>query len=247
MSRASSEATNSKQQFALAVSAALAAFADVDAVILFGSVARGDANPSSDIDLMVVADRKPDPTDLRRRLPDSFREGCLSLACRSSRQFLKLLAQGDSFAAHLHCEGIVLHDRSQLVTDALSAPLPRGSADDELTRHLRRLRILEDLRQFDGYFLFCYARLYAIAKSIVMVGLHRRGIPDFDRRQAFVRFRSAHPAVERDVDLVARLAPFYDVVTHGEHRALPKPYEGVAAERMAASVIDAIKAIARVA
>jgi hypothetical protein len=247
VSRASSEATRSKRQLALDVSATLAAFADVDAVVLFGSVARGDAKPSSDIDLMVVADHEPDPIDLRRRLPPDFRKGCLSLVCRSSHQFLKLLAQGDSFAAHLHREGVILHDRSQLVTDALSSPLPQGSADDELAKHLRRLRTLEDLRQFNGYFLFCYARLYGIAKSIVMVGLQRRGIPNFDRRQAFALFKSEHPAVEHEVDLVARLAPFYDVVMHGEQRALEKPYEGVAAERMAASVIGAIKAIARVA
>jgi len=246
VSRASLEATSSKRQFALAVSARLAEFADIEAVILFGSVARGDASPSSDIDMMVVADSEPDPTELRRRLGSSQEER-LSLVCRSPRQFLKLLNQGDSFAAHLHYEGVVLYDRSRLVAGALSSPLPQGSSDEEVAKHVRRLRTLEDLSQFDGYFLFCYARLYAIAKSIVMVSLYRNDNPSFDRKQAFLRFKSEHPAVEHEVELLLRLAPFYDVVTHGEDRALPKAYEGLAAERMAAKAIEAIKAIARVA
>jgi predicted nucleotidyltransferase len=82
----------------------------VDAVVLFGSVARGDAGPTSDIDLMVLA---PPGWDGRSDLAEAVRDR-LGNACDvlvfTPLEFTRLAVSGEEpVVAQILADGVVLH------------------------------------------------------------------------------------------------------------------------------------------
>lgn len=83
-------------------------------VILFGSAARADAKPDSDLDLLVVLDDDaPKEAFHWSRVRDARRDfrGALDLvACRAGTLARRALAPG-SFAATILREGVVVYDR----------------------------------------------------------------------------------------------------------------------------------------
>ncbi len=224
---------------------ALASDPRVEAVILFGSVARGTAKPGSDIDLFVVSTPSQlEPTVIRRRLARLVAHP-IAIACLSHQQFVHLMASGDSFACHLSAEGTVLHDRSRAITAALASG-PTADLDREIKRHLRRLSSLERLEQFGGYFVFLYSRIYSIGKSIVIARLCASGVAVFDRERAFAAFARHHPELRKDLAAITDLAPFYEATTRRSDTGLTDPHEGPEGERRATRALDAVRAIAGV-
>lgn len=245
MSRPASEAAQFKRSVADAVTRTLETIDYIDAVILFGSVARGDAAAASDIDLLIVVDTEPDPGGLRREVKRTWPHYQISLACRTREQMSELLRRRNSFAAHLHSEGLILLDRNQTMAAFQASTFSHCSVATELEEHLRRLLPLQDLRQFGGYFPFCFARLYSIAKSIVILGLHQSGEAEFDRTRAFTQFAQRHSDLLPKIELLTQLEPYYEQANRGSRSVLPKPYEGPVARDRALHAIMAIKDIAR--
>jgi len=84
---------------------------DPDRVILFGSHARGDAGPDSDVDLLVVMDA---PNEINQSiritlaLPDEFP---LDIIVRTPDRLRERLELGDWFLRTVMEEGIVLHEK----------------------------------------------------------------------------------------------------------------------------------------
>ena len=90
------------------------------AVALFGSHARGDAHPDSDLDLLVIADGLPDELKRQRRmvydlLPDDL-EISTQLVVYSRERFL---ANFPSFYLDLGLDAKVLHDSNGFLQQQL--------------------------------------------------------------------------------------------------------------------------------
>jgi predicted nucleotidyltransferase len=85
---------------------------DPDRVILFGSHARGDAGPDSDVDLLVVMDA---PNEINQSIritlamPDEFP---LDIIVRTPDRLRERLELGDWFLRTVMEEGIVLHEKT---------------------------------------------------------------------------------------------------------------------------------------
>jgi predicted nucleotidyltransferase len=82
------------------------------AAILFGSFARGDATPGSDIDLLLVLES--DPRLPRDRIPDFLPTGLpagVDVIPLTRSELYERLAAGDAFLARVLSEGEVLFDR----------------------------------------------------------------------------------------------------------------------------------------
>jgi predicted nucleotidyltransferase len=91
----------------------IVAHADPLQVILFGSRARGNARPESDLDLAVVLDAPEE--ELRQRLPHSVLRGLrmeVSLIVASKAKFDLHRPWQNSIFHSTDQEGIVLYDRS---------------------------------------------------------------------------------------------------------------------------------------
>jgi predicted nucleotidyltransferase len=213
----------------------------VDGVCLFGSVARGNPNEWSDIDLLVVgSDRKLSPTVLLSKLPQELKTNKMSLFYYTHDELQDMFTAGLSFAKHLRREAQVLYDRTGFLTSLLDSDLKtKTSVQAELEAHLGQLAVYNDLQMFKDNFLFVLARLYTIGKAVVMLALVAEGADEFSRDAAFARFAEQHPELASEVAMIARLRPFYRRVTQRGSEPLPFPYRG--AEREVREAISAIR------
>lgn len=96
------------------------AISAIEAVLLFGSVARGDANPWSDIDLLVTSSN-PKLTVAELRKVVSGRNH-VSLIYYRTPSFAKLYRRHPLFIAHLKKEGVVLFDPAGVLSRLLNSP-----------------------------------------------------------------------------------------------------------------------------
>jgi predicted nucleotidyltransferase len=212
----------------------------VEGVCLFGSVARGNPNEWSDIDLLVVgSDRKLSPTVLLSKLPQELKTNKMSLFYYTHDELQDMFTAGLSFAKHLQREARVLYDRTGFLTLLLDSNLEKTSVQAELEAHLGQLAAYSDLRMFKDNFLFVLARLYTIGKAVVMLALFAEEADEFGRDAAFARFAEQHPELASEAAMIARLRPFYRRVTQRGSEPLPFPYRG--AEREVREAISAIR------
>ncbi len=88
---------------------------DVDSIVLYGSVARGEAKEDSDIDILVVS---PDEHSVRERLShirndmdsESNYRFLISLIIYSRDHFLWLRNNGSPFISDIVRDGMIIHD-----------------------------------------------------------------------------------------------------------------------------------------
>lgn len=235
-----------RAQQAREIAGYFASLPTVEGVCLFGSLARGEPDEWSDIDLLVIGrDDELRPTVLLGLLPERLSNQRLSLVCYSTAELDDLFNAGSSFVDHIRHEGQVLYDPHGVLDRVLHDRFaPQLNVAEELGAELERLNVYDDLSLFKGNFSFCLAQIYAIGKAVVILGLLAEGQREYSRERAFAAFRERHPEVGVEVDTVAGLRPFYRRVTRREPEPLPFPYRGADAE--VERSIDAVRTIASV-
>jgi predicted nucleotidyltransferase len=202
------QACASLDRLAAEIAADLGKVEGVDAVHLYGSVARGEASVGSDIDLLViVAERGVSRVVIGEcRSYDRLRVR----ANVQSWQQLKSQRLDWSFLRHLTAEGRTLHGDPRQVREALSRQHPTDrDIRRQIAGHASFLERFDDLDIYAGRFFFSAAHLYRVAKSVVILGNARARLYEFDRGRAFLRFKRRHPRATDSVATVYRLEPYY--------------------------------------
>jgi predicted nucleotidyltransferase len=218
-------------------------FPGVQGVCLFGSVARGEAGPDSDVDLFVIGDDPHlTPSLIRRRLRLQKSEPRVSIVYHTPETLDRYIETGSRFLVHLQLEGQVLYDANGRLRELQRRPLLRTPIRAEVEGQLRRLALYDDPSRYNGNFLFALSHVFAIGKAIVMAILAENEIFEFDRDRAFDAFTKRFPKSRTDVDTLRELAPFYGVVSKGIEQDIPFSYHGCEAE-----LKEAIAAIRRIA
>jgi predicted nucleotidyltransferase len=218
-------------------------FPQITGVCLFGSVARGDAGPDSDLDLLVVGDDpKLTPSSIRRRLRLQDADPKVSIVYHTPATLDRYLATGSRFLLHVQLEGKVLYDTSGVLHKLQERELLRAPVRAEVQGQLQRLALYDDTDRYNGNFLFPLAHIYAIGKAIVMAILADNGIFEFNRGRAFAAFAELFPNSRADAETIERLGPFYRLVSRGTRDDLPFSYHNAGTE-----VGKAVKAVRRLA
>jgi hypothetical protein len=199
----------------------LAGVPGVDGIMVFGSVARGDADVRSDIDVLVVSrDADLGPAAVRAHLPRRLRRSRLAFTCVQPHRLRWMWQRGDVLAHHLFAEGQVLFDRDGALTALMTAE-PQRSANlpTQLAAVRAQLRAFDDLAVFRGELLFALSSIYALTKGVILADLVDNGATSFNRQAAFEIFSAKHPTLADDIRTLAELEPFYATVTRRQPAA----------------------------
>jgi hypothetical protein len=169
----------------------------LQAALLFGSSARGDAREDSDTDLLLVVRDEPALLPLRELLRDARRGGQVTRLSIASHTWssLKDLGHDDwSFVEHLLHEGIVLFDPHEQLLSSLSRKRPSSPAiSREIRTRSAGLSRYEDLSRFSGDYFFPLLGIYGVAKQIAILATAQAGVPEFRRGPAFLLACELHP------------------------------------------------------
>ena len=218
-------------------------FPQVSSVCLFGSVARGDDDALSDIDLFVVGnDPKLTPSKIRRRLKLRS-EPKVSIVYHTPATFKRYVKTGSRFLVHLQLEGDILYDEAGMLREIQRQPPLSTPIDDEVAGQLKRLELFEEPDRFNGNFLFPLAHVFAAGKAIVMAILAHERIYEFNRDAAFDAFARQFPESRHDIETLRSLGPFAALVAKGAGPELPFSYHD--AEDELARAIAAVRRVAR--
>jgi hypothetical protein len=148
----------------------------------------------------------------------------LSLMVQSPERFAEATELGTLFALHVRR---VLFDRGQWLARQLAAtsdvvPNP-GWTLEWAEREIQRYK---DLARFNGIFLHALARLYSIARAVVIALTVEAGKPEFGKDQAFQAVSKRFPQVRAEVERVAALRPFHERADGGRDVRLPFDHHG---------------------
>jgi predicted nucleotidyltransferase len=210
-------------------------FPTVNGVWLFGSVARGDEDELSDIDLFVLG-KDPDlrPSIIRRQLHLENRPPKVSIIYHTPETLERFVRNGSRFIVHLQLEGKVLFDSEGVLGEIQRMPLLRTSVKPEVDGQLKRLELLDRPQRFNGNLLFPLTHAFSSGKAIVMAILAENQIYEFNRDGAFDAFAEHFPESRSDIQTLRRLAPFSALVSKGSEEELPFSYRDCEEELTAA-------------
>jgi predicted nucleotidyltransferase len=214
---------------------------NVRAVCLFGSTARGHRRADSDIDVLVVVPDGTSASEVRDRVRSSEARQRAQLRLMSEKRLKQAFSQGTVFAAHLAHEGQVVVDRDGALTRLLESH-PRDEPVRETAKDLAsQLQVYDNLDWCGGYYLFCFADLYAWGRSGAMLAVARAGHFEFDRDLVFDRLHRLFPDLKEAGRHIQRLRPFWAAVNR--KRSEPFPFSPVGSDAEAVEARDACRMI----
>lgn len=158
-------------------------------IYVFGSVARGDRDARSDLDLLaVVADGggKVNEQDIYAHVPSEFAGLEPSISWYGRRRLGKMFGNGELFAWHLHQEAIPLYE-VEPVFKRLGAPSPySGAAADVASFQAILAGIPSQLHASPENAVYELGLLYVCLRNICMAASARLcDRPDFSRYSPF--------------------------------------------------------------
>lgn len=158
-------------------------------VHIFGSVARGERDRLSDLDLLaVVADHegKVPETDVLRLVPADLRDIEPSISWYGQRRLREMFANGELFAWHLHRETVTLFEEEPVLT-TLGEPAPYSdAAADVASFEVILSGIAGQLRLSPENAIYELGLIYVCLRNICMAASAALGpTPDFSRYSPF--------------------------------------------------------------
>lgn len=194
----------------------------IEAILLFGSVARGDVQAESDIDLMVIASDPIRSAEVRAALGEEHRS--TSITCHSWDTLAAARDDEWSFFVHLREEGEILYGGPRLMRGLDRTRRPDSTVwKGRLRTELDRLDRFDDLDRYSAGYNLPLARIFRSARYSCMLENTAAGETAFSRDACFDIFARRHPEVSAETEQMERLWPFH-ARTQGR-REPPLPFE----------------------
>lgn len=169
-------------------------------VVLYGSTARGDQDPYSDLDVLVVSD---DPSSV----PSCVIPQGASLSYYAWPEWERLRCEGSIFLYHLAAESRVMwargHGRGRYLEDLLNLPPYRNALKDFDAFSLALKDIRAELDAEDGALSFELATLAMVARHTSILVCYMTGEVNFSRLESMqiaCKATLAAPSLARDFE-----------------------------------------------
>jgi len=186
--------------------------AGVLSVIVFGSVARGEANERSDLDVLIVVE----DNETRAAVLRSIREGPLremSPLVLTRDALMRGLPVRPSFVAHLLDEGVSVYETPawrDIEANLAAAVDDVDALAAEVERRTKELEPLAHPERFATSPVTAMSHLYGVARALITARLLQLGIHEYSWQRVFDRYAEIHPELISDLDAVKALRPYYE-------------------------------------
>jgi hypothetical protein len=213
----------------------------VNTIILFGSTARGEQSKTSDIDILLITEKKIKRREVLKIIPESIvPKNKLGLAVYSSEQIISSYKNGSLFMAHLLKEGKVVYDNG-FFRELSSDPFVLSFSRMKLSLQIfdERLELTNDLHIYDKHFVRVLSDFYAMAKNTAFIILAHNGHLIFNRKKAFVMIIERYPSYKDTIEMLEELEPFYKRIHGGITEKYPN--ESVLSEEKVAELRSQLK------
>ena len=190
---------------------------ELEALVLFGSTARGDSDAGSDVDVAAFGESTTmaDLIGLKTRLSRCVGEH-VSLSVYSKATAELMASSGSLFLWHLRLEGKVITQKSDWFGTLLRSLVPysKRKAEADLDTFASVLKDTADaLRQTEATLLFEAANLFAVLRSLGMIASMLDQQPCFSRlgpiRHLVARIGNSFSLSENEVDVLRDARLFY--------------------------------------
>jgi predicted nucleotidyltransferase len=181
-------------------------YSSIEATVLYGSVARGDIESHSDIDLLLLSSegRKLSLLDgLRTRLESRFDK--LSVTIYSKRELAFLSAAKSLFLLHLSREGIILFDKRGFLRDLLHDFRPKLSYKLDFEKSLQLVDPLRSAVCGAPNSLHRLSYLYSLFRVFGVYLLAERGIYEFSKSRMVQLLCDSFPDKRQPIQMLSRL------------------------------------------
>lgn len=197
--------------------------AGVLAIVVFGSVARGEADWQSDFDLLVVVEDQ----NARLRTAGIVREqdGIKTVPLvLTSGTLVNGLSTRSSFIAHLLDEGVSIFETKEwrelrVRLEAIVADT--AFLDAEVRRRIKELQPFTHPEWFANSPVTAKAHVYGVARALVIARLLQLDIHEYSWRRVFDVYAEVFPDRRRDIEAVKALRPYYEVIRGRSGAVLP--------------------------
>jgi predicted nucleotidyltransferase len=185
---------------------------EVEAVLVFGSVARSSADTSSDVDVLLVTSGRVRVSELIAQLRPHCDLASVGLSTKSWARLAQLRKTRSLFFRHLQVEGKILEDDSRRLAELLAPPVITVDVDSHRSSLARSLALYKDVDRLGDFHLFALAHIYVLGKRAAQLCLQEVGRDVYDPELVFRETATLHPEMARELDMIRRLRPLYSVV-----------------------------------
>jgi hypothetical protein len=197
------------------------------AIIVFGSVARGEADYQSDFDLLVVVE---DFSARLRTIDRVTKQGGVGTSplVLTRATLSNGLSTRSSFIAHLLDEGLLIFETAAWQELKLALQTIAADADllaAEVRRRVKELEPLSHAERFSNSPVTAKSHVYGIARALVIARLLQLGIHEYSWRRAFDCYAEIYPEQRREIETLKALRPYYEVARGRFGAVLPRDAE----------------------
>jgi len=187
---------------------------DIDSLVIFGSVSRGDSDRYSDRDLLVVADRQHEYID------SSFVKAGYSPSFYTWQQLEGLARDGSLFLQHLKQESTVLRDRAGRLHELLDRFRPWKDYSAKLQENRRLFEMTRGVPAYAPALSWAFDVLAVAFRNHAILHLAQRGVYIFSYSALVSEFASEFGLSSAEVSLLKELR-----IRKQEYRTHPRSVE----------------------
>jgi predicted nucleotidyltransferase len=197
---------SNSREICRALTSSLLNCSHIHAAALYGSVARGDAEDYSDIDVLAVC-----PSSRKR---DAYEEALfalraygdkISLSLYTPRELSFLTKQRSLFLLHLCSESLVLFDHTGLLSHLLATFKPKGSYCDDFEKSLDLLLPLREAVAGAPSQIHRLAYIYSLFRVFGVYLLANDGIYEFSKGKMSTALVEKWPHLKYQINILSGL------------------------------------------